>query len=174
MSSAHIIAAAIAWSAPNLPNETVARYAIDIDNAIEEDELPLGFAMVANAKWESNFRHEIETCQCPRVDPVSRRRECDSDKHGRPTAFGLFQLKADRLGPYTPAQVCASNALSAERAAVTMREKLKAAGGRYWKAFTLYVGGESLSVVGRRKDFDWMRSNRAALAEKGEAMCQDW
>jgi hypothetical protein len=174
MNSAHIIAAAIAWSAPSLPNETVARYATDIDNVIDESEVTLGLALVATAKWESSFRHEVETCECPRVDPVSRRRECDSDRHGKPTAFGIFQLKADRLGAYTPAQVCASNALSSERAAITMREKLARASGRWWKAFTFYVGAESESVVGRRKDFDWLRSNRTELAEKGEALCQGW
>ena len=167
MNSAHIIAAAIAWSAPNLPNETVSRYATDIDNVIDESEVTLGFALVATAKWESAFRPAIEKCEC-------QRHECDSDKSGRAHAFGLYQLHKEKFGAYTAADICASNSISTERAAVTMRELLKRASGRWWKAFTFYVGGESESVVGRRKDFDWLRSNRTELAQKGEALCQGW
>jgi hypothetical protein len=168
MSSAHILAAAIAWAAPNLPNETVARYAADIDAAIEPEEVAtVGFALVASAKWESHFREPIEKCVCAR-------HECDSDKHGRPHAFGLYQLHVEKLGGYSPAEICASNALSSQRAAVTMRDLLKRAAGRWSRVFTFYVGGETPSVLGRRADFDWMRKNRLMLAEKGEALCQGW
>ena len=167
MNLAAILAAAIIAIAPRVPPETAARYATDIDNAIGPDELTLGFALVATARWESAFRPEIERCEC-------MRHECDSDRQGKPHAFGLYQLHKQKFGAYTAADICASNAISTERAAVTMRELFARARNRWWKTFTFYVGGESASVVGRRRDFDWMRSNRAALAEKGEALCQGW
>jgi len=124
------VIAAIALVAPWVSKVDRARYAADI--AAASPNLVVAKALVATAVTESDFRGAIERCECTG-------KECDIDKFGRVSAFGLFQLHRYHFGGHTAEEICASNRLSVELAARAL-SGLAARFGGWEEALRVYVG----------------------------------
>lgn len=125
------VVAAIALAAPWVGKESRARYAADI--AAAAPDVVTAKAMVATAITESDFRPEIERCEC-------KERECDPDAAGRPRAVGLYQLHWYYYGGHTAEEICGSNRLASKLAARLLTSLAARYGGDMEEALRVYVG----------------------------------
>ena len=123
MIAASVVALAIATAAPHVSAEARARYADDI--AAASSDLETALALVTMARFESDFRHDVESCSV-------------TGDGGR--ALGLYQLHGHWLGRHHAQAVCSSNRLSTQLAASAFT-RLRGPNG-VEEAFARYLGAK--------------------------------
>jgi hypothetical protein len=94
------VLAALAIAAPNLPGERAAHVAADI--AAEAEDVEQGLALVTIARFESDFREEVENCAITGDDGE---------------AISLFQMHVRWYQRHTRREICWSNRLATKLAA---------------------------------------------------------
>lgn len=139
-----LVTAAIISLAPQLPPETVERYAADIESAAQ-GELDLALSLVATQDAESSWRSDVETCKVL------------GDGGAAATAW---QLHKHWYSGHTRAEVCASNTLAASLAASALIALSHRTGGLRG-ALRSYIGcrpGDPRSVK-RLRTYDRLLAN---------------
>ncbi|HMJ53601.1 MAG TPA: hypothetical protein VK540_16050 [Polyangiaceae bacterium] len=144
MGIVELITAAIVSLAPNLPTETVDRYAADISEAAD-GELELAVALVSTQDAESSWRADVETCKI-------------TGDGGR--AISAMQIHRHWWAGYSRAEICASNTLAVSLAASALTVLSHRTGGTRG-ALRAFVGcrpGDPRSVK-RLRTYDRLLAN---------------